>query len=304
MVFTVARQQPLRFYLREVHFRYNSRKISDGDGLRPQFKVAHQFVSLSHRQPEWVAPTPVPYASAEGYHEETEMPNNKRSISRRYYPQEIPNYTIEEGARYLHVAESVLRYWTVGRAGVAPLTTVYSWRPFLLSFKNLVELYVLESLRNVHGINIRSIRRDVEELRREKPSKYPLADYQLATRQRKIYLEDSGNELINLSAGGQHAFKEILVPFLKRVDRDTKGIAERLFPFTQTKYQQSPLTAPRVVVIDPTIAFGKPVLVNSRISTAFLLSRKLGGATIPQLAADYGRSEEEIAEAIHLEEAA
>lgn len=231
------------------------------------------------------------------------MPSN-RSTVKRYNPWEVPNYTVEESARYLHVPESVLRYWIVGQAGAAPLTTVYSWKPFLLSFKNLVELYVLESLRNMHGISIRSIRRDVEELRRERPSKYPLADYQLATRQRRIYLEGDGNELINLSAGGQHAFKEILTPFLKRVDRNTKGIAERLFPFTQAKYQDSPQNAPRIVVIDPKIAFGKPVLVNSRISTAFLLSRKLGGATIQRLAADYGRSEEEIEEAIHLEEAA
>jgi len=233
------------------------------------------------------------------------MPTKRRN----YNPWEIPNYTVEEGSRYLHVAETVLRYWIVGRSGAgrsgaAPLTSVYSWNPLLLSFKNLVELYVLESLRNTHGIGIRSIRRDVEELRREKPSKYPLADYQLATRGRRIYLEGDGDELVNLSAGGQQAFKQILTPFLKRVDRNTKGIAERLFPFTQAKYQKSPMNAPQIVVIDPTIAFGKPVLVNSRISTSFLLSRKLGGATIARLAADYGRSEEEISEAIHLEEAA
>jgi uncharacterized protein (DUF433 family) len=58
-----------------------------------------------------------------------------------------------------------------------------------------------------------------------------------------------------------------------------------------------------VVVIDPRVAFGMPVLVNSRISTAFLMSRKNGGASIPKLARDYGRSEVEIEEAISLEEA-
>lgn len=223
---------------------------------------------------------------------------------RNYNPWEVPNYTVEEGSRYLHVAESVLRYWIIGQSGAAPLTSVYSWKPMLLSFKNLVEIFVLESLRNTHGIGIRSIRRDVEELRREKPSKYPLADYQLATRHGRIYLDGEGDELVNLSAGGQRAFKEILTPFLKRVDRNPKGIAERLFPFTRAAHQASPLNAPRVVVIDPVVAFGKPVLVNSRISTAFLLSRKKGGATIARLAADYGRSEAEIEEALHLEKAA
>lgn len=221
----------------------------------------------------------------------------------KYNALEIPNYSVEESSRYLHVAETSLRYWIIGGAFAAPLTTIFSRKPMLLSFKNLVELYVLESLRSIHGIHIRQIRGAVEELRREKASKFPLADYQLATRGRKIYLEDDGNELISLTAGGQHAFTEILTPFLKRVDRNTQGIAARLFPFTRAEYRQSPLSAPRVVVIDPAVAFGKPVLVDSRISTAFLLSRKRGGATIQQLARDYGRSEKEIEEAIYLEQA-
>jgi uncharacterized protein (DUF433 family) len=58
-----------------------------------------------------------------------------------------------------------------------------------------------------------------------------------------------------------------------------------------------------LVVIDPRIGFGKPVLVGSRISTAFLLSRKRGGASVAQLASDYGRTKEEIEEAIYVEQA-
>jgi len=221
----------------------------------------------------------------------------------KFDPLEIPNYTIEEAARYLLVPVSTVRYWTIGEATAAPLTTVYSRRPLLLSFKNLVELYVLETLREIHDIGLPRIRRSVEELRIEKRSKYPLADYQLATRGRKIYLEGEDNDLINLTASGQHAFKAILDPFLRRVERNAQGIAERLFPFTSRQHQQNPDHAPRVVVIDPRIAFGMPVLVNSRISTAFLMSRKNGGASISKLARDYGRSEVEIEEAISLEEA-
>lgn len=217
-------------------------------------------------------------------------------------PLEIPNYTIEEAARYLLVPESTIRYWIIGEANAAPLTTVYSRRPLLLSFKNLVELFVLQSLREVDDIGLGLIRRSVEELRIEKTSKYPLADYQLATRGRMIYLEGDGEELINLTARGQHAFKAILDPFLRRVQRNAEGIAERLYPFTSKEHQEDPDHAPRVVVIDPHVAFGMPVLVNSRISTAFLMSRKKGGASISKLAKDYGRRESEIEEAISLEE--
>lgn len=218
-------------------------------------------------------------------------------------PLEVPNYTVEEASRYLHVGLSTLRYWLIGSAKVAPLSTVFVRDPMLLSFKNLVECYVLEGLRLTHGVSLQSIRTSVEDLRVRTTSKYPLADHQLGTLGNTIYLEDESEPLLELGSGGQQVFKAILEPFLKRVERDEKGLA-RMFPFTRKEHLRSPLDAPRVVVIDPSVAFGMPVLVNSRISTAFLRSRNRGGASISQLAADYGRSEAEIEEAIKLEEAA
>lgn len=163
---------------------------------------------------------------------------------------------------------------------------------------------MLESLRKTHGISLQSIRVSVEELRLERSSKYPLADYQLSTRDgRVIYLDDDGKELISLTENRQMAFREILCPFLKRVERNARGIAHRLFPFTRKQHLQSPSEAPRYVMIDPNVAFGMPVLANSRISTAFLLSRSRGGASISKLAQDYGRPEAEIKEALTLEAA-
>jgi uncharacterized protein (DUF433 family) len=226
-----------------------------------------------------------------------------RMTNHRYSLLEVPNYSIPEAAQYLHVSPNTLWYWVIGERGTAPLTTIYSRRPLLLSFKNLVECFVLESLKCVHGMSIKSIRTSVEELRRERQSKYPLADHQLFTRRGKLYLEGDGNELVTLRPGGQRAFKDILQPFLKRVERNTYGISERLFPFTRPEYLRAPEKAPSVVVIDPLVAFGKPVLVNSRISTAFLMTRRRSGASIVQLAKDYGRSETEIEEAIFLEQA-
>jgi uncharacterized protein (DUF433 family)/plasmid maintenance system antidote protein VapI len=216
---------------------------------------------------------------------------------------EIPNYTLDETARYLHVPASTIHYWVIGERGIAPLTTIYSRSPqILLCFKNLVELFVLESLRNTHGISLQAIRVSVEELRHRRSSKYPLADYQLSTRgARTVYLDDDGEQLVSLTESGQQAFREILHPFLKRVQRNEKGIANRLFPFTQKRHLSAPSEAPRFVVIDPSVAFGKPVLVNSRISTAFLFSRHRGGTSISKLATDYGRPEAEIEEAIQLE---
>lgn len=233
-------------------------------------------------------------------------PETRRTAVRRHIlnPWEAPNYTLEESARWLHVPLRTMHYWVIGEPGAAPLTTIFSRRPILLSFKNLVECFVLEGLRNTHGISLQAIRLSVEELRFRKKSKFPLADYQLSTFGDTVYLELEGEPLIKLASHGQQAFKEILDPFLKRVERNTEGIAKKLFPFTRKQYLRAPEGAPRVVIIDPNVSFGMPILINSRISTAFLLSRKKGGASISTLASDYGRSEAEIKEAIQLEEAA
>jgi uncharacterized protein (DUF433 family) len=220
-------------------------------------------------------------------------------------PDEIPNYTIEESARYLHVYYEKISYWAIGDLNHAPLTTVFTRRPILLSFKNLVECFVLESLRRIHGVSLQEIRKTIQSLRLSDPSKYPLADCTLHTERGKlIYVDRNGKELVCLSKGGQMVFRDMVLPFLKRVERNERGIAQRLFPFTRREHLRTPSDAPRTVMIDPRVAFGMPVLANSRISTAFLLSRKKGGASVTQLAADYGRPETEIEEALRLEEAA
>src|SRR4051794_38533677 len=109
----------------------------------------------------------MPACSGVGTHQRTCAACGRRvyiaaAVARRIDPLEVPNYTLDEAIRYLHVPN--LRYWVVGDEYSAPLTTVYSRRPLLLSFKNVVECYVLESLRRIHNVSLQRIRKDVEEL--------------------------------------------------------------------------------------------------------------------------------------------
>ncbi len=216
---------------------------------------------------------------------------------------EIPNYGIPEASAYLHVPVSTLRYWTMGTAVEHPLVNIHlrGRRP-LLSFKNLVECYVLEVIREAHRINLRTIRYSLQTALSKYPSKHPFADYELSTKRGRIYLDDKA--LVDLSIGGQIVFREFLGSSLKRVQRSEKGIAERLYPYIKkAQIADTQSDQPRVVVIDPAISFGMPVLVNSRISTAFLASRYRGGDSISALAKDYGRKEGEIEEALTWERA-
>lgn len=94
----------------------------------------------------------------------------------RFEPLEVPNYGFQEAVRYLHVPNSTLQYWT--RPSISLLTPV-DRQKYLFSFKNLVECYVLNGLREIHGVKVSRIRHALSYLRRNFPSRHPLADYEM-----------------------------------------------------------------------------------------------------------------------------
>ncbi len=55
------------------------------------------------------------------------------------------------------------------------------------------------------------------------------------------------------------------------------------------------------VVIDPTIGFGRPILVRASVSTAVIFDRFGAGDKIDELAADFDVSTADIEEAIRFE---
>jgi uncharacterized protein (DUF433 family) len=104
-------------------------------------------------------------------------------------------------------------------------------------------------------------------------------------------------QLINVTQSGQIALRELLKAHLHRVEHDRAGTAARLYPFTRKR----DLLEPRVVVIDPHVSYGRPVLVGTGIPTAVIAERYKAGESIDDLAEDYGRSRTEIEEAIRCE---
>lgn len=222
-----------------------------------------------------------------------------RSKMRRdsFDPLEVPNYGFQEAVRYLHVPNSTLHYWM--RPSIGLLTPVDRDRR-LFSFKNLVECYVLNGLREIHGVRIREIRRGLSYLRRKFPSKHPLADYELKTDGRWIFFWDKGVPL-SISLEGQVGIQPILDTYLRRVERDWQGGRWILYPFMRLQQMRTREDHPKVVAMNPRICFGLPVLNGTRITTATLASRYLGGDSVPTLARSYGRSEGEIAEALSWE---
>lgn len=219
-------------------------------------------------------------------------------------PRYLPVYSVPEASHYLLAPTATLRSWVLGRPYPTKSGSKF-FRPVIvvpdaprraLSFINLVEVHVLDAIRRDHHVPLDKIRIALDYLRNQFGSKHPLAEERFATDGLDLFVQKYG-QLINASRAGQLGMKELLETYLRRVDRDAKGVALRLYPFTRKRAPNEP----KSVVIDPFISFGKPVLAGSGISTAIVAERYKAGESVSQLSADYGRSDLDIEEAIRCE---
>jgi uncharacterized protein (DUF433 family) len=218
--------------------------------------------------------------------------------------REAPNYRITEASRYLGVPISTIRWWTFGHSyrivggekTAQPVILAASRRPPLLSFINLVELHVLEGIRHDYRIPLPKVRSAVHYVTRHFKSRHPLAEERFVTDGISLLLERFGL-LINVLQEGQLAIREVLLTHLERIERDERGFALQLYPFTRSSHGNSP----RLIVIDPRIGFGRPVLRNTGIATSTIAERYKAGESINDLSDDYGRPSAEIEEAVRCE---
>lgn len=233
------------------------------------------------------------------------MSRQKLDVYRGRDPREIPAYGLVEAAHYLRLPDQTLHRWLYGyrlpNGRLAkPVVTPADPETHQLSFLNLVELYVLSGLRRDHQIKLPKIREALDELAVKFDCPHPLVDREMLTDGVSLFVEELG-ELVNLNKSGQRAMREILWAYLKRIDRDASGLAIRLFPFTRTHPKPD---APRLVSIDPRVAFGRPVIAGTRIPTVEIFERYRAGDSIDVLLQEYDASPDQIHEAIRYEIAA
>ena len=222
----------------------------------------------------------------------------------KHLAEEQPAYSLTEASRYLSIPPATLRSWVAGRkypTGSGPKF----FRPVIelpddaragLSFVNLVEAHVLDAIRRHHQVPLSKIRHSIDYLRKHFSSKHPLAEQRFETDGLDLFI-DKFDQLINVTQSGQIALRELLKAHLHRVEHDSSGAAVKLYPFTRKRDSREP----KVVVIDPHISYGRPVLVGTGIPTAVVAERYKAGESIDELAEDYGRQRNEIEEAIRCE---
>ncbi len=217
-------------------------------------------------------------------------------------PNELPRYTIPEAAFYLRMSQNTLKSWVAGRFYPVSggerhwdsLIQCPSESDSKLSFFNLAEAHVLLAIRRQYRVQMREVRIALEYAREALGIQRILLSPALQVMEGNLFLQRL-NELIHVvGKGGQGAMPAILGWYLERIDRDVAGLPARVFPLTRTDQRRSP----KIITIDPRIAFGRPVVARKAIRISTITERFKVGESIGDLAEDYDLRVFEVEEAI------
>lgn len=208
-------------------------------------------------------------------------------------------YTQTEASAYLSIPKSTLRYWALGEKTklryVLPLIEGVDTSK-RLSFFNLVELHILNSLRKDFNIDLPKIRKTLDYVKKKIKAKRPLIDQEFETDGVDLFVTEYG-QLINVSKEGQQAMRAVLQSSLQRVERDNLKIPIKLFPYTHSSQEKNP----RIISINPSIFSGRPVIDGTGVSTTVIAERYKAGDSLEMLVEDYGLSQSQIQEALRCE---
>ena len=221
-------------------------------------------------------------------------------------PAHLPCYSARDAARILALPLSTVRNWSFGQSGklhgaqrrrFPAVIPAADPRGRILSFANLCELHVLSAIRRDHRVSLPTVRKSLEYVKDQLGSRRPLLEQEFLTNGVSLFVEHA-LQLVNASQDGQTALRGEFERALARIERDRRGQPIRLFPYTRSR---GVTEDQRIIAIDPTVAFGQPMLARAGVKTEVIDSRFNAGDTPADMAADYGVSEEDIHEALRYE---
>lgn len=218
-------------------------------------------------------------------------------------PREIPVYTVGEAAHYLRLPRGTLLHWVDGQPYRAEdgskkrrprVIKPARLKPPTLSFWNLVEAFVLASIRRQHGVTMQKVRKALKFVESELAMERPLIHGNFETDGVDLFVREFG-KILNVSRDGQLELKDMMVASLKRVDHDPQGLASKLFPWAREPNE------PTEVELDPGLAFGKLVVRGTGIPTSVIADRLRSGDSLEHLARDYRLSMDQVSSALRWE---
>jgi uncharacterized protein (DUF433 family) len=207
----------------------------------------------------------------------------------------VPLFTLRECATYLHTPLSTLHGWAQPRNEVPLITTLASsGRQATIPFVGFAEAFVLGALRKA-GVPMQRIRPAVKKLSDEIGLDHALASERVYTDGAELifdYASSTDDErLLTVVRTGQEHFADVIRDYLKPIMYGNDGWAARV---------RLPAYARAEVTVDPTEAFGQPLLVHGGARVEDLVDRFRAGDGFAEIATDFDVPSDEVEDVIRV----
>lgn len=212
-------------------------------------------------------------------------------------PRNRPVYTTAEAARYAETSSATASRWlrgysypTLGGPHDSAAIVGQDVAAPLLSFYDLVEVAMVAAARKAN-VSIKDIREALATANELYGLDRPMITERWKVAGRQIFTEE-GAELkryVNLSRHGQIAWRHI-EDVLRELDYDHELVA-RFYPAGRE----------RPIIIDPTVSFGQPYVLEKGVRTGVVAARFGTGDGIQEIASDLLISVGEVEAALRFE---
>lgn len=200
-------------------------------------------------------------------------------------------YSIGEAARLTRLRSQRVREWFLGGTGGKIFRPVFeSDYPLIgdvpsISFLDLVEVFITGQLRE-SGISLQYIRRVYDNLEKDY-GPHPLCSREIfvsdTNKKKRIFtrgLDEAETKQVIEALTKQRYFEQIIGPFLKKIDYDEASNLAIRWHIAD------------MVVVDPSICFGKPTVESIGITTQVLASSYFANGQNAKTVADWYEIEE------------
>ncbi len=207
----------------------------------------------------------------------------------------VPLFTLHECATYLQTPRSTLHAWARPKDG-APLVTILPTpgRQATVPFVGFAEAFVLGALRRA-GVPMQRIRPAVKKLNDEIGLEHALASQRVYTDGAELIFDYASNsddeQLLTVVRTGQEHLTDVIREYLKRITYGDDGWAQRL---------RLPAYTHADVTVDPTEAFGQPLVVHGGARVEDLVDRFRAGDGFGEIAADFDVPSDEVEDVIRV----
>jgi uncharacterized protein (DUF433 family) len=202
----------------------------------------------------------------------------------------LPAYRFADAARLAQTSAPTIARWYRGYAvpGHRMEPVLPSDGTTLLSYLQLVEVAFVATFRR-RGVDLDGLREAHRYLREMFGTEYPFALGRLKTDGVHV-LADFDGRLVAADKGGQVFWSEAVGERADQFDYE-HGVALRWHPRGRGS----------LILVDPRIAFGAPIVESAGVPTSALRQRYRGGDSAEYLAEDYGIPLEAVDEALEIE---